>query len=100
MRTPKIEALHRAIHWINENDNSSIACLGLDNSPIDSNAWLAGFTDADGNFSITVYDRKKNGKVLRTNVQTFFLGHRPPIIKQNYSREVSQDQGGSSYFHI
>lgn len=73
MRTPKIEALHRAIHWINETDNSSIACLGLDNSPIDSNAWLAGFTDADGNFSITVYDRKKNGKVLRTNVQTFFL---------------------------
>ena len=33
MRTPKIEALHRAINWINENDNSSIVCLGLDKSP-------------------------------------------------------------------
>lgn len=96
MRTPKIEALHRAIHWINENDNSSIACLGLDQSPIDSNSWLAGFTDADGSFSITVYDRKKNGKVLRTNVQTFFRIE----LKQNYSREVTQDKGGASYFHI
>jgi len=43
-----------------------------------------------------VYDRKKNGKVLRTNVQTFFRIE----LKQNYSREVTQDQGGSSYFHI
>lgn len=59
MRTPKIEALHRAITWINKNDNSSIPCLELDKSSLDSNAWLAGFTDADGNFSITLYDRKK-----------------------------------------
>ena len=96
VRTPKIEALHRAINWINENDNSSIVCLGLDKSPIDSNSWLAGFTDGDGNFSITVYDRKKNGKVLRTSVQTFFRIE----LKQNYSREVTQDQGGASYFNI
>ena len=96
MRTPKIEALHRAIHWINENDNSTIPCLGLDLSPIDSNSWLAGFTDADGNFSITVYDRKKNGNVLRTNVQTFFRIE----LKQNYSRKVNLDQGGHSYFYI
>jgi len=95
MRTPQIEALHRAIRWINENDNSSIACLGLDLSPIDSNSWLAGLTDAHGTFSITVYDRKKNGKVLRTSVQTFFRIE----LKQNYSREVTVDQGGS-YFNI
>lgn len=73
MRTPKLEALHRAIRWINEKDNSSIPCLGIDTSPLNSNSWLAGFTDADGNFSITVYNRKKNSKVLKTNVQTFFL---------------------------
>jgi len=57
---------------------------------------LAGFTDADGNFSITVYDRKKNGNVLRTNVQTFFRLE----LKQNYSREVNLDQKGHSYFYI
>ena len=96
MRTPKIEALHRAIHWINKRDNTYIPCLGLDLSPLDSNSWLAGFTDADGSFGITVYDRKKNGAFLRTSVQTFFRIE----VKQNYSREVTQDQGGSSYFNI
>jgi hypothetical protein len=42
-----------------------------------------------------VYDRKKNGEVLRTSVQTFFRIE----LKQNYSREVTQDQGGASYFN-
>lgn len=97
MRTPKIEALHRAIDWINERDSTSyIPCLGLDLSPLDSNSWLAGFTDADGCFSITVYDRKKNGVFLRTSVQTSFRIE----VKQNYSREVTLDQGGSCYFTI
>jgi hypothetical protein len=57
---------------------------------------LAGFTDADGNFSITVYNRKKNNKVIRTNVQTFFRIE----VKQNYSINVTADQGGASYFSI
>ena len=96
MRTPKIEALHRAITWINEKDNTSIPLLGIDLSPLDSNSWLSGFTDADGNFSITIYDRKKYGKLIRTNVQTFFRIE----VKQNYSRDVNIDQGGSSYFNI
>lgn len=96
MRTPKIEALHRAICWINENDNSSIDCLDLDLSPIDSNSWLAGFTDADGNFSITLSDRKKNGKVLRTSLQTFFRIE----VKQNSQREVTEKQEGNNYFNI
>lgn len=90
MRTPKIEALHRAIRWINEKYNSSIPCLGVDTSPLNSNSWLAGFTDADGNFYITVYNRKKNSKLVRTNVQIFFRIE----VKQNYSREVTSDQGG------
>jgi len=96
MRTPKIEALHRAIRWINEKDKNNIPLLGLDRSPLESNSWLAGFTDADGCFSITVYDRKKNGVFLRTSVQTSFRIE----VKQNYSREVTLEQGGSSFFHI
>jgi hypothetical protein len=51
---------------------------------------LAGFTDAEGNFSITVFNRKKNSKLVRTNVQIFFRIE----VKQNYSREVTSDQGG------
>jgi len=38
MRTSKIEALHRAIKWYNDFDGISIDPLGLDLSPIDSNA--------------------------------------------------------------
>jgi hypothetical protein len=49
---------------------------------------LAGFTD--GNFSITVYYRKKDSKIIRTSVQTFFRKE----VKQNYSRYVTADQGG------
>ena len=95
MRTPKIEALHRAIAWINENDNCFIFFLGLDCSALDSNSWLAGFSDADANFNITISERKKN-KAIRTNVQTSFRIE----VKQNYSRDVSVYQGGASFFSI
>lgn len=65
MRTPKIEALHRLIDWINarstpnrgestraavSNDGYVIPKLDLDNSPLNSNPWLAGFIESDGNF--------------------------------------------------
>jgi hypothetical protein len=48
------------------------------------------------NFSITLCDRKKNGKVLRKSLQTSFRIE----LKQNYQREVTEKQGGSSYFNI
>jgi len=54
------------------------------------------FIYADGNLSITVYDRKNNSKVIRRSVQTFF--HKE--VKQNYSRNVPADQGGVSYFSV
>lgn len=61
MRTPKIEALHRAISLINEKNNSYILlwALDFDLSVIDSNSWLAGLTDSDGNFSITLTNQNK-----------------------------------------
>lgn len=96
MRTPKIEALHRAINWFNEFHNSDINCFNLDLSPINSNAWLSGFTDGDGNFSISLIDRKKNGKSTSKRVQTFFRLE----LRQTYHRETSIEQGGSSYFNI
>ena len=36
---------------------------GLDNSAIDSNPWLAGFTDADGNFSINIHKRTNRNSI-------------------------------------
>lgn len=61
MRTPKIEALHRAIKWYNDFYNINIISLDLDISIIDSNARLAGFTDEYGKFSINLVNRKKKG---------------------------------------
>lgn len=96
MRTPKIEALHQAINCLNEFYSCNINCLNLDLSPIDSNAWLAGFTDGDGNFSINLTDRKKNGQITTKRVQTFFRLE----LRQTYHRGVSAEQGGASYFAI
>lgn len=112
MRTPKIEALHRAINWFNNYNqthkdsilvknttdisNSNVNLLPIDESSIDSNSWLAGFTDADGNFSITITTRKKNNKLGANRVQTFFRIE----LRQSYHREVDQNLGGTSYFSI
>ena len=96
MRTPKIEVLHRAIYWFNTYDNLQLECLNLDNSPINSNAWLAGFTDGDGNFSINLIDRKKKDVITSKIVQTFFCIE----LKQNYHRDVPTYLGGTSYFDI
>jgi len=86
MRTPKIEALNRAItrlnRYVEENEASKlpstqailsrfrgtsvinngdisplIKVKDLDNSSLDSNAWLAGFSDGDANFSINIHKR-------------------------------------------
>nr|ATX62097.1 hypothetical protein [Tremella fuciformis] len=54
MRTPKVEALHRLINWFNALEKYPIITpLGLDNSAVSSNYWLAGLLDADGSFGIT-----------------------------------------------
>jgi LAGLIDADG endonuclease len=95
MRTPKHEALIRVINWlndyINKNKNSNfiktkeiinkiniINPLPLDNSPIDSNNWLTGFVDADGNFSIIVCNKSKKHN---TRIETYFRLE----IRQNYN---------------
>jgi hypothetical protein len=96
MRTPKIEALHRAIKWYNDFDSISINPLGLDISSIDSNAWLAGFTDGDGNFSINITNRKKRNIITNKRIQVFFRIE----LRQNYHRDVSAIQGGTSYYEI
>jgi len=57
---------------------------------------LAGFTDGDGNFSITLTDRKKKGVTGTKRVQGFFRIE----LRQNYHREASFNQGGTSYFRI
>lgn len=50
MRTPKIEALHRLIDWLNAKKQTQLVKLGLDSSSLGSNPWLTGFIEADGSF--------------------------------------------------
>jgi hypothetical protein len=69
MRTPKLEALHRLIDFLQDkNHGLGITKMSLDLSPINSNAWLSGFTDADGNFNVIISNRK-NSKSIRVQTQ-------------------------------
>lgn len=109
MRTPKIEAMRRAIDWLNKyiikNANSKLPstitilskiknlnCKPLDTSSIDQNSWLSGFTDSDGNFSINIHKRSNRNS---TRVQLYYRLE----IRQNYHKT---DSNGLkvSYFPI
>ena len=111
MRTPKIEALNRAIVWLNSYilktkniDNllpstklildkiNILEIKPLDQSPIDSNAWLSGFTDADGNFSINIHKRSDKNS---TRVQLYYSIE----INQNYFK-LEKEGNKVSFFPI
>lgn len=64
MRTPKIKALHNLIDWLNlKFDNLNMINKPLDTSPLNSNAWLSGFIDADGHFSVRTTTTSKYPRV-------------------------------------
>jgi len=55
MRTPKVEALHRLITYLNKiSTEQPIPLLGIDETGLFSNAWLAGFVEGDGCFSVSI----------------------------------------------
>ena len=54
LRTPKIDQLYNLIDWLNHNHSASLTKLPFDSSPLSSNAWLAGFFDADSHFYIQI----------------------------------------------
>jgi hypothetical protein len=60
MRTPKIEALHRLINHLNNEGVASckgfepIPLLGIDETPLFSNAWFAGLVEGDGCFAVGI----------------------------------------------
>jgi len=104
IRTPKIEALNRLINWLNNKinpggaklprnllsdglcpagTNSSIVCLGLDTSNLNSNSWFAGFSDADSYFQVSLtHDKELN---LIKNIKSYYRLE----IQQNYHGETS-----------
>jgi hypothetical protein len=52
MKTNKIYALHRLIDWYNQYKSTSFEKKGLNTDSMISNAWLSGFIEADGHFSL------------------------------------------------
>lgn len=106
MRTPKYEEKNRAIDWLNQyictNSNSKLPSTinilsqisrldkkPLDNTPIFSNCWLSGFSDADANFSINIHKRTNKSS---TRVQ---LNYRLEV-RQNYP--IKDSEGNKESF--
>jgi hypothetical protein len=71
-RTPKIEKLNNLINYACKNWNNNLRrpliLLPLDDSPLDSNSWLSGFSDGDANFYININwpNEKKYGQIKLT----------------------------------
>jgi hypothetical protein len=90
-RTPKIEALHRLINWLNNYGKfEKIKVLPADDSNILSNSWLAGYSDCDSNFLISF--TTSNLGVAKNIQLTYRLSQR-----QEYHRASST---GTSYLNI
>ena len=84
MRTPKINQLYNLINYINAR-GFNINQLPLDNSSLNSNAWLSGFIDADGHFAVRV---SKNSSRLAC---TFELVQRQiDLSGEDYSQILSK----------
>lgn len=76
-RTPKINSLHAMIDYLNAKGLDVIK-LPLDCSELNSNAWLAGFIDADGHFAI---------KGFTSNPKTYLAFHFQLSQRKNKSGE-------------
>jgi hypothetical protein len=64
MRTPKIYCSYNLIDWLNlKFEGINISKKPLNDSPLDSNAWLSGFIEADGHFSVRTTSNSKYSKV-------------------------------------
>lgn len=63
MKTNKIYALHRLIDWYNQYKGTSIEKKALNTESIMSNAWLSGFIESDGHFSLRSTESGKYPKI-------------------------------------
>lgn len=53
----------RLIDWYNQYKGTSIEKKGLNTDPIRSNAWLSGFIDSEGHFSLRSTESGKYPKI-------------------------------------
>jgi len=99
MRGPKHAQFVKLITFLNiRNPELNLKVLDLDKSPLDSNAWLAGFIDADGTFQVRTSLKStvhRSTKVLRKDPNMPRLGKtysRPKGARIAVSFELNQIQ--------
>ncbi len=96
LRTPKISTLYKLIDFLNEKGDN-IQKFPLDSSPLESNARLAGFIDADGNFAIKGFSTgwgslRTPPHPLRTYLGfQFYLGQRTIYVNGESLEGVMQN---------
>lgn len=85
LRTPKVDQVYKLIDWLNINHNTNIAKLPINTNKIENDAWLSGFIDSEGSFSVQ-HTKLENGakkrKIscrLRIEQRMFY-----PITKESY----------------
>ena len=63
MKTPKIYSLYKLIDWFNKDPSFNIEKLPINIEPFSNNAWLSGFIEADGHFSVRATMLSKYPKI-------------------------------------
>jgi LAGLIDADG endonuclease. len=93
-RTPKIEALHRLINWLNnKNKFKNLELLPLDHSNILSNSWLTGFSDSDANFHISYSIKGQLRKsLLKSDAEIMAADHKNICSSIVLTYRISQRQ--------
>lgn len=84
LRTPKIIRFHNMIDFLNLYYGTNFSKLPLDNSPLSENAWLTGFIDSDGCFSIKGF----TGNIRTYIAVQFYLSQRKVDISGNSMKDI------------
>jgi hypothetical protein len=90
MRTPKIDALHRLIDWLNarSTDGFKIYKVSLDDSWLGSNP---GFIESDGNFYCEF-------KLNSERIATIIKGYMRVYQKQSYNSTITISKNNSNFY--
>jgi len=68
LRTPKNITFNKLIDFMNNKYKTSIGPSALDTTSLSSNSWLAGFTEADGNFYIKIIEPKIKSDTCKRSI--------------------------------
>ena len=63
MKTNKIEALHKLIDWYNKHRNTTFEKKSFNTDSLLSSAWLSGFLEGDGHFTLRSTESGKYPKI-------------------------------------